>query len=328
MKKNLKKAISFFLILCFTITAFTSCKKPGAFSNNTKTVMTVGDYKVTYDEYRYFYYNCMLDMGDQADFTDPQTVETLKTNTENAIRKRYAIKLYCDKYNRKMSNADKKEMDEFIKSYIEDRGGEDKFKEELLNYRMTGDVFREQYELTYYYDVYLRELLFTGYDGIIPVDDQTIKSDVKNNFYHYTQIFIPFEEGSDYGENQELINSALAELKSGKSFDEVAEKYSRWTVDFRIGVYSTPGEKLQMIEDTALSLDIGEYSDVIFTSEGHHIIKRLPIEDDYIDKNLDTLLTVSATRRYNEFIDKEAATLNVEYKDYYNDITHAMLVNK
>jgi len=163
---------------------------------------------------------------------------------------------------------------------------------------------------------------------LIPVDDQTIKNDVKENFYHYTQVFIPFEQGTDYNENKDMAEEALAKLKAGTSFEDVARQYSRWTVDYRVGVYSTYGEKLEIIEKTALSLEIGEYSDVIFSSEGHHIIKRLPLEDDYIDKNLDTLMNVSATRRYNELLTKEAAALTVIYTDYYNGISHGLLITR
>ena len=328
MTRLLKKTLKLTLILCLTAITLVSCGKPGAFSTNGRTVMEVGGYDVTYDEYRYFYYNCMLDMGDDADFSNAETLALLKTNTETALRKRYAIKFYCDKYKREMSRADKEEMDDFIKSYIEELGGKDTYKQKLEERRMSGDVFREQYALTYYYDVYLRDLLFTGYDGIIPVDDNTVKQDVLDNFYRYTQIFIPFNTGSDYTKNQAKMEEALAKLDSGISFEDVAREYSQWTVDYRVGVYSTPGEKLEVIENTALALEIGEYSEIVFSSEGHHIIKRLPLEEKYINDNLDTLLSISATRRYNEFLEKEAAALTVEYKDYFSELSHGMLVTK
>ncbi len=328
MIKIFKKITLFSLVLYLATAMLVSCGGPGSFSKNERAVMEIGGYKVTYDEYRYFYYNCMLDMGDKADFSNPDTLNELKANTEAALRKRYAIKTYCDKYKRKLNKADKKEMDAFIEEYIAELGGKDVYKQKLEERRMTGDVFREQYALTYYYDVYLRDLLFTGYDGIIPVDDSTVINDVLNNFYHYTQIFIPFTSGSNYAENEAYAEEALAKLNGGADFNDVAREYSRWTVDYRVGVYSTYGEKLEMIEKTALALEIGQYSDVIFTSEGHHIIKRLPLEREYIEKNLDTLLTVSATRRYNEFLDREAKALTVEYKDYYNELSHGLLITK
>ena len=328
MIRIFKRVTVIALALALVVTALASCGGAGAFSDDERTVMTLSDYKVTYDEYRYFYYNCMLDMGEDFDYRDDSQMETLKKNVESALRKRYAIKQLCEKYKRTLSKAEKKEMDAFIEEYITDLGGKDKYKQALRERRMTGDVFRDQYALTYYYDVKLRDLLFTGYDNVIPVDDKTVKQDVLDNFYHYTQIFIPFNSGSNYVENQAYAEEALGKLKAGESFDEVAAKYSQWTVDFRVGVYSTYGEKLEMIEKTALELEEGQFSDVIFTSEGHHIIKRLPLEEEYIDKNLDTLLTVSATRRYNEMLDKVASELTVEYKPLYSELLHGLLVTR
>lgn len=327
MTKIFKKIALSTLVLCLVATFLVSCA-PGAFSKNTKTVMEIAGYKVTYDEYRYFYYNCMLDMGDGFDYKDEAQMKTLKEKTEAALRKRYAYALLCDKYNRKLSKADKKEMNALIKQDIADFGGEDKYKQELRQRRMTGDIFREQYELNGYLIGYLYELLITGYDNVIPVDDETVIKDVYDNFYHYTEIFIPFNQGSDYNENKAKADEALAKLNSGESFDAVAEKYSQWTVDFRVGVYGTTGMKTELVEKTAFALEVGQYSDVIFTSEGHHIIKRLPIEKEYIDKHFDTLLTDSATRRFYEFIDKEAAALTVEYKDYYSELSHGLLITR
>lgn len=328
MIKIFRKTAFLILVLCLTAASLVSCAAPGAFSNNKKTVMEIGGYKVTYDEYRYFYYNCMLDMGDAFDHNDEAQMKTLKEKTETALRKNYAIISLCDKYNRKLSRADKKEMNALIKQDIADFGGEDKYKQELRQRRMTGDVFRAQYELNGYLIDYLYELLVTGYDNVIPVDDKTVLKDIRENFYHYTEIFIPFNQGSSYNDNKAKAEEALAKLNAGESFDEVAEKYSQWTVDFRVGVYGTPGMKSELIEKTALSLEVGQYSDVIFTFEGHHIIKRLPLEEDYINKNYDTLLYQSAVRRCTEFIDKTAASLTIEYKEYYNEISHGLLVTR
>lgn len=342
MKNTVKKALSLILIMSLSVTFLFSCSgKVGAFSENKKTVMEIEGHKISYDEYRYFYYNCMLDMGDGSDFTKPETLELLKTRTENALRRKYAVISYCDKYEIELSKNDKKEINQFVSEYIESLGGKDKYENALLLRRMTGDVFRSHYEFLYY-DLYLRELLFTGYENVIKVDDQTVKSDVLANFYRYTQIFIPFDSGDSYSDNLELANEAYQKLVGGADFAEVAKEYSEWTGDVNKGVYTTKGEKLLQIEETALALGEGEYSQVIFTSEGHHIIKRLPLEEAFIDDNLaeypDCLVLesdrslalryISATRRYNELIEKTATELNVSYKKYYGKLSHGQLVTK
>lgn len=348
MKKSLKRIVSTVLAICFAVTLLTSCGAPGAFSSNKKTVMKIADRKVTYDEYRWFYYNCMIDMEANAkadgsygelDFSNADTLSELKSNTEAALRKYYAIIYLCDKYGVEMSNDDEKEMNAYIKEYVASFDSKDDYKSELQKRRMTGDVFRDQYA-QYYYNLALCELLTSGYDGVIAVDEQTVRADITENFYHYKQIFIPFVEGSDYAEDKKLAEEAYKRLTGGEDFDTVenyvysarTSAFSKNSISHVTDIYATAGEKINMVESTALALEIGEISKVFWAENGeyrgHLIIKRLPIEEEDVDKSFDTLIVQSTTRRYNEYIEKIAAELAVTYESYYDELSHGMLVSK
>lgn len=349
MKKSFKRIASTVLAICFAVTLLASCGAPGAFSSNKKTVMKIADYKVTYDEYRWFYYNCMIDMEANAkadgsygelDFSDADTLSALKSNTETALRKYYAIISLCDKYGIEMSSDDEKEMNAYIKEYVASFDSEDDYKSELRKERMTGDVFRDQYAQTYYLNPYLWELLISGYDGVIAVDEKTVRSDIAENFYHYKQIFIPFVEGSDYTEDKKLAEEAYKRLTGGDDFDTVegdvyAARKGAFTgndITHVTDICATLGEKATAVEKTALALEAGEISEVFWAENGeysgHFIIKRLPIEEEYINKNFDGLLDQSATRRYNEYLEKFASELIVTYEKYYDTLSHGMLVSK
>lgn len=293
--------------------------------------MTVGDYKISYDEYKswYFQYVNHLDWGDDGIWETPDApFDELKSNIEDSLRQKYAILTLADKYNIKLTRSDKKEIDAAMAEYMSEQGGKSGFKAWLNEQGYTGKVFRETYEVLYYYDAYLRELLFTGYDGVIPVDDETILKDIDENFYRYTWIYIPFSQGDVYSENRAKIDRAYSELETGADFYTVAEKYSEWSGSAEKGVCATLGQKLEAIEKAALELEYGKYSSVIETDEGHCIIMRLEIDEAYINSNFETLVYDSATRRYNELLSKTANELQITYKGYYDELTHEMLTSK
>ena len=319
-------ALTAMLIL---ISMLSGCsEKVGSYTINGRTVMTVNGFDVSYDEYKYFYYNHMVDLKNEdiTDFDNPENLQKLKERTEQSLRTKYTVMKLIDEYEIKLEKDDAQDVNDSVSGYIYEQGGEAKFRSWLADSRMTGDVFRNMLEYTFFYDVYLRELLMTGYGNIIKMDDATIKQDVMENFYRYTQIFIEFGEGDNYVINGEKMNEAYLLLKSGEDFVEVAKRYSEWNVNSEKGVYATEGEKLWIIEKTALELEVGEYSQVVKSTEGHHIIKRLPLEESYVDKNLDELEVASFTRRYHEYIDSLSKDAEVVYNKYYETISHEMLI--
>ncbi len=319
-------------ILCVSIFACSliSCSELGSYSINDKTVMTVGGVDVSYDMYKFCYNMALQDMGEEFDASDSEDMAKLREAALESIRLYCAQSILFEAYEIELSKEDKKELDVEIQSYIDEQEGMSGYKKWLSENHTSGKFFRDQIARLYYLDPYLRELLFTGIDELIKMDDDTVKADIEENFYRYTQIFVACDE-DDYLEKYMKINSAYEELQSGEAFSSVALKYSEWNVNTSRGVYSTKGEKLLEIEQAVLDLEIsedlneGSYSAVIETYEGFHIVKRLPMEDDYINEHLDDLAYISATRRYNELIKTKADELKISYKDYFFTLTHEKL---
>ena len=328
------RAITLALALVLLPSLLSSCsvRRVGDYTVYTETVMTVAGFKVTHDEYRSFYLSTMasLENGDGTIwYEEDAPVDELKQLTEASIRKKYAIRYMAKKYGVKLTSADKKDVNATVGYYIEENGGADGYRQWLTSAGMTGRIFREHYELIYFYDEYLRDILLTGIDDLIKVDDETVKKDIEENFYHYTWIFIPFEEGDNYSSNGAYAKEALEKLDRGEDFYEVAKKYSDWKGNATIGIYATKGEKVKLLEDAALKLKEGEYSRVLAFDEGHAILMRLPMDQSYINSNFDDFIYQSATRRYNELMEEIAAELEVEYTDYYYTLTmDALTSNK
>lgn len=315
------------IICLFAIIALSllSCsEKVGDYTVNTKTVAKIKDYKITYDEYRSFYLSSMasLENGDGTIwYGEDAPLDELKKLTEDSLRRKYAIKYLADKYGIKLTKEDKANINAYVQECINEYGGMPGYRQWLTSGGMTGRIFRENYELVYFYDVYLREILFTGIDGLIKVDDETIKKDIEENFYHYTWIYIPFEANDNYLVNAEEAQKAYEALEGGEDFYKVAEKYSDWTGNTKTGIYAIIGEKVQLIEDTALSLKEGEYSKVLAFGEGHAILMRLPMDDSYINSHFDEFVYQSASKQYSELIEKTASEFKVKYTAYYDELT-------
>ena len=329
-KRLLCRIFSFVLAIIAVMFTLSSCAaKVGSYSVNERTVVTVNGFNVSFDEYKYFYYNHMMDLRNEGvtDFDNAENVQLIKDRVETSLKTKYTVMQLIDEYGIKLESDDADDVNDSVSGYIYEQGGENAFREWLSEIRMTGDVFRDMMEYTFFYDVYLRELLMTGYENIIKMDSDSIKQDVLDNFYRYTQIFIAFEEGDDYVENGETMNDIYARLEKGEDFFKLAKEYSEWNVDAEKGVYTTAGEKLWNIEKAALALENGQYSEVVRSTEGHHIVMRLPLEESYINANLDELELPSFTRRYHEFIASKAKNAEVKYNKYYDTLTHEMLTS-
>lgn len=328
VKNNIRRALSLVLLLAICL-AMASCAKVGAFDINKRVVMKVDGKNVTFDEYKFFYYYSAMSYGiETTDWTKEENLSKLKAEAEDAIRSKYAIKKLCDYYDIKLSRDDKDYVDELMQSYIDTEEGEKGYREWLLDNRTTGTQFRNNVEVMELYDVYLRELLFTGIDNVIKVDKATVTQDVKDNFYRYTQILIRFDQGDLSLENRADIEAALAEINGGADFYEVAETYSEWLVNAQKGEYSTEGKTIIEVEEAIKELEIGEMSGIIESEVGLHILVRLPLDEEYIDDNYDLFVTDSATRRYHEHLDKIANELALEYTEYGKTLTFDILTKR
>ena len=329
-KKTATRALTLFMTAIMLFSTLISCASNaiGDYTVNTETVMKVDGNKITYDEYRCFYLKSMNTLSDgTSDFWTKEDApfDELKSMTERSIARKYATLKLAKKYKIKLSSQDKKDINDTVAYYIEENGGMAGYRQWLSSEGLTGRLFREQYTLVYYYDEYLRNVLVTGIDDVVKVDDKTVSADVHENFYHYTWIFIPFGELDNYQQNAKKIEDAFKALENGEDFYEVAERYSEWMGNEKVGIYATKGEKIYTLENTVLKLKEGEYSRVLALDEGHAILMRLPMDSDYINDHFDEFVYQSFTRRYNELLDNMALELKIEYTDYYETLTMEML---
>jgi hypothetical protein len=347
------KILKTFFIIAFALVMTvlsTGCAEIGEFSVNEKIVCEVDGEPITYDDYKYFFYRHYVSTyGDDFSELSEEKFNKIKGLTEESLRKRAFIFSLIEEYDLELTDDDEEMLDYYVEQQIEENGGEEKYKEYLLENRLTGKVFREQIELTFFWDPMLRDLLSTGIDKRVDMSDAAVIADVNGgNFYRYAQIYYSVAPGELDTAAREKINKAYEMLEAGNSFEYAANaswatsiteqnKFkSEWKVDVTKGAYVAKGEKEALLEDTVLSLEEGAYSAPKWSGSGWHIFIRLPFDTTYAENNLHTVTTGENTlaeqsfaRRYLEHIEQGSKDIEIEYAKYFEEsITFSMLMKK
>ena len=129
-------------------------------------------------------------------------------------------------------------------------------------------------------------------------------------------------------EKKAQIDEVLQKIKDGADFNEMIKEYNEDPGETAIedGTYDgyvfTTGEMVEEFEKAAFALKEGEVSDVIETSYGYHIIKRLPMDESYIEKNLGSMITNNSeySTDYNSKLEEEFNNMTISYDDCYESI--------
>ena len=197
----------------------------------------------------------------------------------------------------------------------------DHYKASLEKSYMTEEVYRfilEVQQLEYL--VY--EHLMSESSGVINVDDETLEKAVDEEFVRATHILFTFKNEEERKAQLEKANQILEKLKNGEDFETLKEEHSDDTdlKGNKDGYYFTHGEFKNEFEYTAFKLKVGEISEIITTDIGYHIVKRLPIEDEYVNKNFEELRTQYKTALYYKTVEEKYKQFTYEYEEGYKSI--------
>ena len=154
-------------------------------------------------------------------------------------------------------------------------------------------------------------------DGKLRSDEAEIIRYIENNFCRTLHVFVRNDYGESVDKNREIAYTVLAELKGGKTFNQmVGSKYNDDLLTTSVnGHYFAKGEMQEKYEKAAFALEVGKYSDVIETEEGFYIIQRLPIEKKYVNANFETLKMQYQYAVVNSDIAKKRAELSFAPND-------------
>lgn len=128
----------------------------------------------------------------------------------------------------------------------------------------------------------------------------------------------------------ELAEQILERARDGEDFEALIKEYNQdpgMAADadgHYPGYHFTYNEMVEAFEKTSFAMEEGEISDIVETPYGYHIIKKLPIDMDYIDANLMNYLSKSAyVTEYSEMGDEIYKSLEITPTDLYQYISIA-----
>ena len=304
----MKKLYIIVIVLCIVITSCGEKTPPiGGGSTDSTVFMTIGGNDVTNDEYRYFYENTKLDLdensGDAAIID--QVVKTLVRH--------YAVYDLAKNYKIKFDDDMKAAVDAIVTETIESFGGEEGYYAALSENFMTGDCYREILE-NEQLEMAVRTHLLDDATSDIPSDDEAVDSDFAANFVRVTHILIAHNNGSTNEENRKFAQELRDRITNGEDFDTLLKEYGQDIgINYKHGYYITHGLYEETFEATAYALEVDEISDVVETPAGFHIVKRLPLETQYLYDNYEDIRYIYKNRVINERLDAIAEGLSVEY---------------
>ena len=274
--------------------------------DDDEVVMHVGDYDVTAEHYNYYFLNekYSQDSGDSSYWTDVAASNTsLKEAADNSIKQFYAMKKMCDDAGITLNEAQNAQVEEEIAMLEENFGGEEAFNQVLASNYMSLELYRQLSEESLR-TISLFETLF---------GDQ-IRERVANDYLRAAHILIQFDESAEDAETDKAATKAEAEevlekIQNGEDFFALVDEYNDdpGMVDNTDGYYFTEGEMVTPFYEGAIALEEGEVSDLVETEYGYHIIKRLPMEQEYIDANL---MNFVSTEMYEDFFSQVEETQN------------------
>lgn len=269
--------------------------KVGKSEDDSKVIMTLDGYEVTYSEYRYYYLNYVKQFATYfgTDFeSNEEYAEQFDTYFEQALKMNGLV------YNAATAagiSLTQEEFDELVADVYDETI--EQFGEDALT------ILDESYSITPYY-LMINETIYNLYQklydatyGIGGEKYEQIKAETldyynENGYMRAKHILLQFpsnDDGSDVTDEQKAelytkMQEILEKAKSGESFDELIATYNEdpGMETYTGGYYFTDGEMVEEFENATKALADNEISDIVESPYGYHIILRLPLEDESI----------------------------------------------
>ncbi len=299
------KIISILLVVCLAV-SFAACS--GGTNLEVDNLLTVGEHQISFEEYRMNFFGSYYQLvsGGATIGDDAESLNTLKEYTLESLKISYSVLDIAKEKGIELTEEEIALVNEQVEATKESLG-EDEFIAQLA----AGFSSEELYRTSSINAALQNKLFFDIHrDGLIEF--------VNEDFIRAGHILIQFNDsGEEPTQDEKDAAKATAEevvekLNAGEDFDELVTEYNQdpgMTASLREdGVhdgyyFSEQSSFVEEFKEAAFALKEGEASGLVETDFGYHIIKRLPLEDDYIETFVETQDVIYASAQYQEFIE-------------------------
>ncbi|MGN1113651.1 MAG: peptidylprolyl isomerase [Oscillospiraceae bacterium] len=302
----------------------------------------------------YAQYGMTLDQIKESD----DTYNMLLNEVINTIKNEYVAPKLAAEKKITLDDDDQKAIEKNYKEAKSQFGSEEEYKQGLKNNYMTEDFFKMMLEHSQYYDKlfgedgayatskesfkkivqdpdkYTRVIhILIPYESQVEITDESAletynngslseKSDAKKSAYNALS---EDEQKAAKEKAKKVAETVLKKAQSGEDFEDLIKKYG-WDPGMESkpeGYYINQNtEFVQEFKDAAFKLKENEISGLVEnTSYGWFIIKRLPIDMDYVDENYSTLVSDYDNPRFQDIYTKTTEKMKVTKTDTFKKLT-------
>lgn len=225
-----------------------------------------------------------------------------------SVSKNYNVDLHDDE----IQKAIQEEIDYVV---FQVYGGIKEYKTALSEGSMTDAFFRFMYGI-YYCQNELFIIMTQNTDILaVPSDETELYELICENFYRTTHVYVPFNYGGGSKEqSREKIEDIYSRLTSGEiDFDRARFEGGTDHSLSDDGYYFSEGYATLAYENASLALSEGEFSEIIESGGAFYIIKRLPLDTQYLMSNIYTLRTQYVQTLFNNLLNEYKKELSVSY---------------
>lgn len=327
------KKIRLIILSLIIVSLLASC----AGSNSGETVATIGDETVTAGEVRFMtaqnieaIKTQMQSMSDEekkeywnTDVDGKKPVDLIKESSLEYLISYAAFVQAAKEENITVSDSEVKTR--MNSAYSSDDLA--KFKE---NYGVSNDSVKQVIRKQLFQQKYVSRIL-EGKSDYTPTEEQLL-NELKENYYKAQHILISTKDvstGEAYSaekieEARKKAENILKKIRNGEDFYNLMIENSedpgvKASPD---GYVFTKGEMVQEFQDATEALEINAVSDIVESSYGYHIIKRLPVTDSDLASKETELVNSYKNKYIEKFVEELKAKYEVKQDDAkLNEIT-------
>ncbi len=322
----------------------TSVRPIPSTEEEARVVGEVGGYEVRYEELRYITLmhreslDAELGEYEKLDEKERSEYETLlEARVMEDVKKNYVILSLCDKYGIKTdASAVKSHVNDEMKTYVKDDfgGSMSKYKEWLKENNLTDSFIRFNFKINFLESELLKHFIANKID--IEYDGQSV-----NEFIEYVMSSEDWARTvhAYYPKKSDVIDTSNSKTRAENARDTVlavardADRYDAmrreigkapFVAGFSTtgnGLYFTYGQMGEEYESASFSLELYGVSDVIETEDGYYVIMRLPLDEDDVKAQVDTLLVQYQYASLKGQMDVEREKLSFVGNDYFGSIS-------